>query len=232
MNKAIVLGCSHAAGAEIDQVDEMQGYLMSYPALIAQRAGYQVENHAMYGGSNDSIFRIFIDQLPRISVGDIVIACWTGPTRTEIYHELHDQWIQITPNSNRFNLREKNELALQGHFIDQSIDQESQYVEYTQYWQRLVLDIHGISAKLNKTKNVLSLNDIALAKKITVLNFYSFDSGCDDFTDRFCWPMGKQDFVSWCQKNNYQPSPKNHYGKDAHRDFADQALQNTRINYP
>ena len=234
MKKAIILGCSHAAGAEIDLHDAMRGYEISYPALIAKGLGYEPENHAMYGGSNDSMFRIFLEQLPRLTSDDIVIACWTGSARTEIYHEIHEQWVQITPNSDRFNVRQKKSPALQGHFTGQIIEQLDEYVEYTKIWQRLVLDINEINSRTNKIKNILSLNSIAQQKMIQVLNFQSFDPRHDDWCliEQFKWPVGNLDFMTWADQNGYIPNLKKHYGHDAHRAYADIILQNLVINYP
>jgi len=68
MKKALILGCSHAAGSEMNTEPDVDllnygkdyyGYFMSYPAQLAQLLGYHPVNHAIPGGSNDAMFRIF-----------------------------------------------------------------------------------------------------------------------------------------------------------------------------
>ena len=68
--KALILGCSHAAGAEMYQdtsitIDNPRsfGWLNSYPVSVARQLGYEPMNYAISGGSNDAMFRIFIEQL-------------------------------------------------------------------------------------------------------------------------------------------------------------------------
>ena len=64
-NRALILGCSHAAGAEMHKepgltVNNPQefGYLNSYPVLIAKQLGYIPLNYAISGGSNDAMFSL------------------------------------------------------------------------------------------------------------------------------------------------------------------------------
>ena len=62
MSKALILGCSHASGAEMfDHIDQdySKGFFNSYPAQIASGLGYEIENRSISGGSNDAMFRIF-----------------------------------------------------------------------------------------------------------------------------------------------------------------------------
>lgn len=233
MKKAIILGCSHAAGAEIDP-DPSIGYQKSYPAQIAQDLGYEFENHSLYGGSNDSIFRIFVEQFDRLSSDSLVLACWTGYERTEIYHDTDQQWVQITPNSKKFNLREKSSWAPQGMFVDRYITDQVWYVKYTDYWQRYALDENGFFAKLNAVKNIMALNSLARTKNIKVLNFQSFlpIEQYWPMISHFYWPMGSYDFSSWCRDHGHLPGPKLHFRAESHRRFADTVLDKLDIRCP
>ena len=74
MPTALILGCSHAAGAQMhlepgfdtkdySPVQETEyGALYSYPVLLAEMLGYTAHNHAVSGGSNDAMFRIYAEQ--------------------------------------------------------------------------------------------------------------------------------------------------------------------------
>jgi hypothetical protein len=70
MKRAIILGCSHAAGTEM-----YNGIACSYPVKIAEQLGYVPENYAIAGGSNDAMFRIYEEHRTRLDSSDIVIAC-------------------------------------------------------------------------------------------------------------------------------------------------------------
>jgi hypothetical protein len=78
--QALVLGCSHAAGSEM--IDDAYGRANSYPVLLAERMGYTVTNLSIPGGSNDAVFRIFQEQC---NAYHVVIACWTGIDRVELW---------------------------------------------------------------------------------------------------------------------------------------------------
>jgi len=86
MKKALILGCSHSVGAEMrdepglrfDNSIHALDYELAhcYPAQIAQALGYMPINRGISGGSNDAMFRLFLEET--LTPNDIVIACWTG----------------------------------------------------------------------------------------------------------------------------------------------------------
>ena len=82
MKQALILGCSHAAGTEMHNGTEC-----SYPVKIAKQLGYAPKNYAISGGSNDAMFRIYQEQCSGLDSSDIVIACWSGYNRTEIWND-------------------------------------------------------------------------------------------------------------------------------------------------
>ena len=91
MNKAIVLGCSHSAGAKMhlgpqctltDPIAQTNWeFSNSYPMQFAKAKGYHAYNYSVSGGSNDAMFRICAE---KIADDDVVIACWTGTDRYEV----------------------------------------------------------------------------------------------------------------------------------------------------
>jgi len=91
MKQALILGCSHATGSEMFPWPQETRY-HSYPAVIAQDLGYAVNNLSIPGGSNDAMFRIYEEQKTQ---PDLIIACWTGFNRTEIWND--NQWQALAP---------------------------------------------------------------------------------------------------------------------------------------
>lgn len=89
--KAIVVGCSHAAGAQMhlgpectlaDPVAQTNWELQnSFPMQFARSKGYTPYNYSISGGSNDAMFRICAETIPDT---DVIIACWTGSDRYEV----------------------------------------------------------------------------------------------------------------------------------------------------
>jgi len=157
MGHAIILGCSHAAGAEMHTDPGLTvkhpvsfGFLNSFPVLIAKQLGYTPQNYAISGGSNDAIFRIFTEQLSRLTVDDIVIACWTGADRTEIWHELDQQWLPISHGQQCFYITRASEYALSGQNYPKMISCHEEYQTYLQQWSKYHVSFQ--SNKLNKLK--------------------------------------------------------------------------------
>ena len=148
MKQALILGCSHAIGAEMwmsplsgltqeSSAEEKDGYgmTMCYPAIIARALGYQTNFRAISGGSNDAMFRIL--EQSRIKPPDIVIACWTGGNRTEIFNDQDHTWVPLSV----------------GHKT------EGIYMEYMKQWIFWVNT--GEQSRLNKLKNIYALNMLA-----------------------------------------------------------------------
>ena len=228
MSKAIILGCSHSAGAEIrltpgvtfnhpsEEVEfEAQN---SYPVLLAKLLGYTPYNHAISGGSNDAMFRIFLEQLETLTEQDIVIACWTGLDRGELWHEKHQYWIPINYDQGASYQREPHDLLLEGKCIGARIDNEELYNSYGKQW--LVFEGHGVRGWLNKIKNVVSLNAIAKAKNIKVINNDSFAAVMDPpWSTEINFPTDST-FCNWAIQNKYPHTPGGHFFLEAHQAYA------------
>lgn len=206
MKTALVLGCSHAAGSEMWQApgivqrtdDEffLYGVTRSYPVKIASALGYEiVDNRSIPGGSNDAMFRIFESTKP--GSYDVVIACWTGINRSEIYN--NNQWHAMAPGK----------------------DVDDQYQHYFQQW--ITYGISDQAGRLNKIKNIVALNALAQQQGVRVININSFWPVAN-FSSYGHWPVD-QDFWSWCSNRQYPHTDLGHFFEPAHQAFADYVLK-------
>ena len=207
MKKAVILGCSHAVGAEMhrepglvfDSFDQATDYERThcYPVQIAQKLGYDPINLSISGGSNDAMFRLFTEQT--LTLNDIVFACWTGINRSEIYD---NQWVALAPGA-----------------VPDKVG-----ADYFKQW--LLYSANTEVGMLNKTKNILALNALAHAQGIPVINIDSFWPVPDvTWPDSVKWVVDI-DFMSWCQQHKFPHTDWGHFFKPAHDSFAEHVLQN------
>jgi len=207
MKKALILGCSHAVGAEIskepglvfDSVEQAADYELTYcyPVQIAQALGYDPINRAISGGSNDAVFRLFTEE--NLTTHDTVIACWSGVNRSEIYN---DQWVPVAPGA-----------------VPKDIDSG-----YFKHW--LLYAANTEVGMLNKIKNILALNAIAQAQGIQVINIDSFWPVSNfKWPELVYWPVDT-DFMSWCQQHQFPHTDWGHFYRSAHESFAEHILRN------
>jgi hypothetical protein len=231
--KALILGCSHAAGAEMskdpsivfDNINTARsfGWLNSYPVLIAKQLGYQPLNYAISGGSNDAMFRIFTEQLKTLEPHDIVIACWTGIDRTEIWHDLDHRWLPLSQGHHTFHPLVDNEFALSGLNSGGQISMDSEYQAYREQWIRY--QVNPVTSKLNKLKNILGLNNLAQHRSIPVINIDSFYP--IDYPDYIIWAVD-QPFCNWADRNHCERTEWGHYFLDTHQRFAEFVVTNIK----
>ena len=211
MKKALILGCSHAVGAEMhqepglafDDSTQATAYELAYcyPSQIALGLGYIPVNQGISGGSNDAMFRLFTEE--KLTPNDIVIACWTGVNRSEIYS---DQWIALAPGA-----------------VPGQLD-----LDYFKHW--MLYSANTKVGMLNKTKNILALNAIAHAQGIQVINIDSFWPVPNIiWPNSISWP-GAQDFMSWCQQHHFPHTDWGHFFKPAHDSFAEYMLEKLSVN--
>ena len=205
MKKALILGCSHAEGSEMGT--EAYGRANSYPALLAERMGYVAHNHAIGGGSNDTMFRIFESEHKDYN---IVIACWTGHNRSEAWNKNKQEWIPFCPGTDFTKLEELR--------------------DYVQQW--VVHYTNHVTGRLNKLKNIVALNALAQAHDVPVINIDSFwpvhDYGPEHdyaWPNNMHWPVSTT-FWDWADARGYAHTPRSHFGRDAHSAFADYILEN------
>ena len=226
--KAYILGCSHAAGSEMykepglvfDNIvsAEEYGYTRSYPAKIAHALGYDVENHAIPGGSNDAMYRIFCS-LP-IQPKDIVIACWTGFDRTEVYYEKENRWLQISHGEPNTHVQAPNNIIKQGLNQAPHIVEADEFCSYAKMWT--VYEVNNYRGQLNKSKNIEALNARAALQGTIVINFNSFAH--IDSQAHGLWPVNDM-FTSWCTEKNFPHTDWGHYFESAHEAFAQYCLK-------
>lgn len=243
MPRAVVLGCSHALGAEMDLEPGLEwtdsdssrwhwGPLNSYPALVAQSLGYTVENHAISGGSNDAVFRVFESLFahdyrngtyqPTVDSDDIVMACWTGPNRTEVWHTRDHLWLPLAAGIEQILTRVADPVVLEGLAIPGTVRDEALYLTYQQHWVAVAAEERA--GRLNKIKNILALNALAAAHGIQVLNIDSFAPVVNfEFPAQIKWPVAV-DFVTWAEQRQEPRTAYGHYFRSTHRAFADWVL--------
>ena len=197
--RALILGCSHAEGSEMGTKD--YGRANSYPMLLAERQGYVAHNHAIGGGSNDAMFRIFESEYKNYN---IVIACWTGHNRSEAWNENKQEWISFCPGVDFTKLEELS--------------------DYVRQW--VVHHTDETTGRLNKLKNIVALNTLAQAHDVPVINIDSFWP-----VHGYAWPSNvhwpvSTTFWNWADAQGYAHTPWGHFGRDAHSAFADYILEN------
>jgi len=211
MKKALILGCSHALGTEMhkepglvfDDFAAMDKYERThcYPAQIAQALGYNPTNYSISGGSNDAMFRLFTEET--LTADDIVIACWSGVNRSEIYHK---QWLRLCPGA-----------ATPDNPPDW-------WDDYFKHW--MLYSANDEVGMLNKIKNILALNTLAHARGVQVINIDSFWPIIDiKWPESISWPVNIS-FIDWCQRHQFPHTDWMHYFKPAHDSFARHVLQN------
>ena len=240
MNKCLILGCSHANGAEMHKepgfniaqynfVEQIEyGARNSYPVLLAEQLGYDPLNHSISGGSNDAMYRIASEQIHNLTDQDIVIACWTGVDRSELWHQEHRCWRPINYNNDQIHQISPNEYSLEGINIGAVVDRNQDYHEYAKQW--IVFQGHYQSGYHNKIKNVLALNCLTTSRGIRTINLDSFQgfNANPDFSSWFPWPetvyrpfdVHEDEFVPFCLGKNYPHDPSGHFFRPAHEAYS------------
>lgn len=229
MKRAYIFGCSHAAGSEMFDNDIDREYTHSYPALIARDLGYEVHNHAIPGGSNDAIFRILIDIHQSITDQDLIIFCWIGAGRVEIWNNQHQQWLQFSVGQPAFKIGEPHPVALQGRATGADIEDHRGWQHYHQAWQQRWLGIEDRNEKAQEYRNMLAAYALAETRTSRIINVRSFaghEHAYRSTTDRFYWPIGYEEFWTWCNDRAFDRTLRGHFGAESHRAFADYVLLN------
>lgn len=232
MKQSLILGCSHAAGSEmaaepgIDCTDiikfEEYGYSRSYPVKIAQALGYQAQNCAIPGGSNDAMFRIF--ESAKLSRGDIVIACWSGFDRSELWYEKEQRWLSMAHGSVNCHQKIASSIIADGINALNNVSDAASYQAYGKHWA--INEGNPHRGRLNKLKNILAVNALAQERGISVINIHSFNSVDLAY---YNWPVGSVEFYNWCGERNFPRTEWGHFFEPAHQAFADFVLEHVKI---
>lgn len=236
MKQALILGCSHALGAEmfkqpgltLDRTStspDAYGAKNSYPVQIAQQLGYTALNHAISGGSNDAMYRIFCDKVDQLTVVDVVIACWSGGNRGEVFYEHEQRWLPISHGDTHTLQIESDSVLLQGRCIPSKIRHHRLFEDYGRQW--LIYEGHDQRGHLNKVKNILALNMLAQSHHIPVINIDSFWPITNHtWPSSMKWPALDKDFMTFCQQQNFPRTDWGHFFRPAHSAFAEFVLKN------
>ena len=242
MKNALILGCSHAAGAEMTDEPEVDlldyhkdyyGYFMSYPAQLARLLGYHPLNHAISGGSNDAMFRIFesfVNLDKDFEKPDIVIACWTGGDRTEIWNFEEGEWIGLAGGKSSFTKVIPDKIILQGKPIGEPVDNRNDVVAYQKQWITHHADLRW--GRMNKLKNMLALNTMAAQEQIPVINIDSFGRVHEyNFSNSVYCPVSQTEFLNWSVDQGFDKTKSGHYFLPAHKSFANFVYKKTDPKY-
>jgi len=102
----LVNGCSHAAGAEIDYEWQDNCYDKAFGRWCADSLGYDYENLAISGASQDRIIRTTIEWVGKnYKRKDLfAVIMWSGPSRTEFYRK--DDFVNIVPSNDHLYKKE------------------------------------------------------------------------------------------------------------------------------
>ena len=243
MKKALIVGCSHALGKEmelepkfsaeiIDKLErsgrpvETYGATNSFPVLIANNLGCTTTlNHAISGGSNDAMFRIWEQEKNNLNSQDTVIACWTDEYRTEVFHDKLKCWLPMRQGEVHTWESIYDPVTLQGIQVNIEIPDKNLYVEFAK--MKTTFESNKIAARTNKIKNILALNLSAQARQIKVINIDSFtydQLGIQKDITNITW-ASTESFYTFCEARKYPKTPYNHYFTPAHREFANHCLQ-------
>ena len=116
-------GCSHTAGAEIEYLLQGDCYEKAYPKWCADALGWEYENIADSGASQERIIRTTIQWVGRNykkykNKEVFVVIMWSAPGRTEFYDDRINQYRQIVPN---------NDVVYKQEFTN------TQYIYYKSY---------------------------------------------------------------------------------------------------
>ena len=205
MKRALILGCSHAAGSEIEcddhfQLDQFQRY-NSFASIIARSVGYHPCNMAIPAGSNEAMFRLFYEHGKDF---DLIVAAWTGSERTEIYAD-GSGWLPMS----------------HGVVIG--------YPEYDNYGKHWVSYETGATpGHLRKIRCVLGLNSMAQHWRIPVINTNAFQAITDfDWPKNILW-LPQQDFCIWCLSQGFESTAMGHFLLDAHQSYAASQLPDVK----
>ena len=235
---ALILGCSHANGANmyLDPDSDIKNYdwdvrieygaKNSYPVLLAEMLGHAPLNYSISGGSNDAMFRIGLEQIDSLTSEDIIIACWTGMDRGEVWHEEHQYWRPINYGNFHIHQLSPNEFSKSGINIGPLVDRHQDYHEYGKQW--LLFEGNNQRGYNNKVKNVLALNCLANSRGIKTINLDSFQS-----IRNFSWPDSVyrpvnhdgespgDEFYRFAINNNFPQEPGHHFFRPAHQAYAE-----------
>ena len=242
VTKCLILGCSHANGANM-HLDPDAGYTHhnyakqieygaknSYPVLLAKMLGHKPLNYSVSGGSNDAMLRIGLEQINTLNSNDIIIACWTGMDRNEIWHEEHQYWRPINFNHLTHQIA-PNEFSKTGMNIGPLVDRAQEYFEYAKQW--LLFEGNYARGYNNKLKNILALNSVAHSRGIKLINLDSYQGIWNfNFPDTVYRPQQSvtDEFCTFANNRNFPTESGGHYFQPAHLAYAEYIYSKEKLS--
>lgn len=213
--KAYIIGCSHASGSELegDGIGHLTPFNLdnSFASRLAKKMNYEPINLALPGASNDYIFRKLVELTPEIR--DIIILCWTGLDRIEIFDDVLDEWLNFS----------------HGMSLDHDPKFTKTHRNFYDLYVKLMCDENLKRGTLNKIKNIVAAHtwaDKILQRTVIhidtswkIIDHPEFKNLIELIKDS--WILPETTFTDWAKSKNYRYSPvHHHYGVDAHEDFA------------
>jgi hypothetical protein len=181
-------------------------------------------NHAIAGGSNDAMFRIWHDHKKGLYQHDIVIACWTAYNRTELWDESENRWIAITKDTTDHWQKRASTVLLEGVSVPPFIKNAEQYERYLKHW--VAWGYSEAAGNLNKIKNIEALNSQAQQLGVRVIIIHSIQPVWNLEQDS-SWPVDDS-FHDWADERGSSKSACCHYFESTHSAFADYVLARLR----
>jgi hypothetical protein len=232
----LVNGCSHAAGSDIDPLEhEPSGWSprKAFGGHLATALGWQYENIAMPGGSNERIVRTTVERVGRaLSDGSscrlFVLVMWTGHYRFELYDDRRQCWLNLCPGVEESSYFDGYPFAVQRYFKYHYLVRSTRTETSTRFWLSVLLlqsylELHGVQYLFCNSYEVLDCDP-------------SFDGYMRQLKHRrFYEPFDKSRSYWWQLKAdgyrvNGPPASarprgfQGHYGEDGHRSWAERLL--------
>lgn len=222
MSKLFIIACSHGMGCEIEGAGI--GHFTDtnlrncYGAIIARELGLEPINLSWPGGSNDRIHRVihgllndgfeFFGDTYTANEDDKFLIQWTGPDRIELKTQDGYQnfsvgmgYDGINPDGTKWSTSKSNRKFYE-HYINYIADPE-----YT---------------------NILKLKNILSAKYMLDKSGHTYwmtESDRSVYNDDF---IVRTPYWEYLVNNGYERTPAEHFGADAHAEWARLILQNIK----
>ena len=192
------------------------------PEIKIQNTGgidvYEFQVQCSVEGTGYSVIETWTSQTPLTPNQDIVIACWSGPHRTEIWHPNEKTWLPMTVGTRIWHRRIPQDLTEKGMYTP--LPNREEYLDYCKQWCTYGTDQE--TGRLNKIKNIIALNSMAEYLGIKVINVNSFGSFP---IAQYHWPVGDTEFCNWCLEQQFPHTELGHFYHPAHVAFADYVLK-------
>lgn len=221
-SRLFIIGCSHGMGSEIQ--GEGIGHFTEtnlekcYGSLVAKELKLEPVNLSWPGGSNDRMHRVihgllndgfeFFGETYTAKTGDKFLIQWTGPDRIELNTKDGYQnfsvgmgFVGLNPDGTKWETSKDNQKFYK-HYVNYIADPE-----YT---------------------NMLKLKNILSAKYMLDNSGYDYwmtESDRSVYNDGFIVDIPYWEYLV---NKGYERTPAQHFGEDAHAEWARLILENIR----